>query len=156
MCYFRVTDAQTKRPRKCRSGNVRGGGLFINVCWVHSWDPAAKIQAAWRRFKTRKTVGVFKELPDDLWNEVLRHVVQRNRLPDLVRSHRKIYVRRLDWAMGSWETLYKLRLQQAMEGRMGRVQDIRNLMEKCSTSIVHSRAGIEWCDNLLDNAVKSA
>lgn len=156
MCYFRVTDTQTKRPRKCRAGNVRGGGLFINVCWVHSWDPAAKIQAAWRQFKTRKTVSVFKELPNDLWGEVLRHVAQRNRLPDLVRSHRKIYVRRLDWAMGSWELLNKLRLQQAVEGRWGRVQELRDLQDKCATAVAHSRSGIQWCDRALANHIKCA
>ena len=154
MCYFRVVDAQTKRVRKCRCPNVRSGHLRINVCWVHSWDPAAKIQAAWRQFKTRKTVRVFKKLPSDLWGEVLRHVERRNKVPDLIRSHRKIYEYRHNWARVSWRWLQRETVENIMD--IDTLREHKILMDKCANAIYFAKTRLEWCDNLLDKAVMCA
>lgn len=154
MCYFRVVDTQTKRLRKCRSPNVRSGPLCINVCWVHSWDPAAKIQAAWRQFKTRKTIGVFKTLPGDLWGEVLRHVERRNKVPDLIRSHRKVYDTRYTWARDNWALLQRATVENIMD--MDTVRQYKVLMDKCTKAACNARVRLQWCDNLLNTEVKCA
>lgn len=152
MCYFRVVDAQTKRVRKCRCPNVRSGPLCINVCWVHSWDPAAKIQAAWRQFKTRKTVTAFKTLPCDLWGEVLRHIERRGKVHDLIRSHRCVYQFRYDWAQRNWTLLYRATI--AHLDRVDEVREYRRLMDICTMASVRAKNGMQWCDSLLDTAVK--
>lgn len=154
MCYFRVVDAQTKRLRKCRCPNVRSGPLYINVCWVHSWDPAAKIQAAWRQFKTRKTVSAFKTLPSDLWGEVLRHVERRNKVPDLIRSHRKIYETRYIWTRDNWVLLQRATVENIMD--IDTVREYKMLMDKCANASYFAKSRLQWCDHLLDKTLKCA
>lgn len=152
MCYFRVVDAQTKRLRKCHCPNVRSGSLRINVCWTHSWGPAAKIQAAWRQFKTRKTVSVFKELPSDLWGEVLRHVERRNKVPDLIRSHRKIYETRYIWTRDNWIMLRRTSVEHITDTDL--VRDYKIFTDKCAMAAFRAKAQLQWCDNLLNTHVK--
>ena len=154
MCYFRVVDAQTKRPRKCRCPNVRSGPLCVNVCWVHSWDPAAKIQAAWRQFKTRKTVTAFKTLPCDLWGEVLRHIERRDKVHDLIRSHRKVYNTRYNWTVRNWKLLAVEVV--AVTLHIDTLREYRKLMDTCATASVHAKARVQWCNYLLGTAVKCA
>jgi len=148
MCYFRVVDAQTKRLRKCRGANVRTrGGLRINICWMHTWDPAAKIQAAWRQYKTRKTVAAFKTLPSDLWSEVLCHIERRNKVPELIRSHRKIYEYRCNRALRSLKVFQDVDLSHEEEHV---VTTHAFITGECV--VAHCRAidGMWWCDRALE------
>jgi len=152
MCYFRVVDAQTKRVRKCRCPNVLTRPSFaVFVCWVHSWDPAAKIQAAWRQFKTRKTVGVFKTLPSDLWGEVLRHIERRNKVPDLIRSHRKIYETRYNWTRGNWILIQRASVDFRQD--IDTLREYQKLMERVATASYLAKVNLEWCNYLLSREV---
>jgi len=86
MCPIKVYDSITNRVRNCK---LRHGEL----CYLHGRHYIIKIQAAWRMYKCRKTVNLFKNIGDP-WCLVLKYINERNNIGKLYASHIAVYQRR--------------------------------------------------------------
>ncbi len=86
MCPIKVYDSITNRVRNCK---LRRGG----ICYLHGKKYAIKIQAAWRMYKCRKTVNLFKNIGDP-WCLVLKYINERNNIGKIYESHYRVYKRR--------------------------------------------------------------
>jgi len=97
-CQIIVKDPQTKRYRKCRRNQK-----FGIICSCHAREYVVKIQAAWRSYRARSKINTFKELPSDLWGEVLNFVAKANKIEyvndnmyRIYKSHIMVYHRRCE------------------------------------------------------------
>ena len=97
-CQIIVKDTQTKRYRKCLRNQK-----FGCICSCHAREYVVKIQAAWRSYRARSKINTFKQLPSDLWGEVLNFVTKANRMEyvkdnmyRVYKSHIMVYHRRCE------------------------------------------------------------
>jgi len=87
-CIIDVFDQAKHKERKCLHKRK-----WVNICSFHARKYVVKIQAAWRMYKCRKTVNLFKNIGDP-WCFVLKYINQRNNIVKIYKSHYRIYQRR--------------------------------------------------------------
>tara|TARA_B100000085_G_C18522653_1_gene504342 strand:+ start:1000 stop:1425 length:426 start_codon:yes stop_codon:yes gene_type:complete len=90
-CCINVYDKLTHRNRKCLHNRKWGP-----ICSFHARYYIIKIQSAWRSYKTKTKVNIYKNLPSDLWEIVLYYIQQNNNIYKLYLSHANVYQKRLN------------------------------------------------------------
>jgi len=86
-CTMNVFDRETGRQRKCLLKKT-GNSCF---CSVHCRKCVIRIQAAWVGFKCRTKIKIFKNLPSDLWNIILKRIRIEHYRKNLVKKYYNIY-----------------------------------------------------------------
>ncbi len=89
-CCINVFDQVTRKNRKCLHKRKWG-----SLCSFHARHYIVKIQAAWRAYKTRTKINVYKNLPSDLWGVILKQIHIKNNIYKLYKSHAMIYEKRI-------------------------------------------------------------
>jgi hypothetical protein len=144
-CQTIVQDSQTKRPRKCRRSQ-----RFGCICSCHARQYVVKIQAAWRSYRARSKITTFKQLPSDLWGEVLNYIAKANRQTYIkehmylvYRSHIMVYHRRCQaykrrMAEDDFMPINEvLRMQDQWKVDMDRIKYFNNLAEGHTIPIIY-------------------
>ena len=123
-CQIIVKDPQTKRHRKCRRNQK-----FGIICSCHARVYVVKIQAAWRSYRARSKINTFKQLPSELWGEVLNFVSKANRMEyvkdnmyRVYKSHIMVYHRRCEARKRVMRSGVNLSIQEIL-----RMQDESNV-----------------------------
>lgn len=89
-CCINVFDQVTHKNRKCLHKRKWG-----SLCSIHARYYIVKIQAAWRAYKTKTKINIYKNLPSDLWGVILECIHQKNNIYKLYKSHATIYEKRI-------------------------------------------------------------
>jgi len=89
-CCINVFDQVTHKNRKCLHKRKLG-----SLCSFHARYYIVKIQAAWRAYKTKTKINIYKNLPSDLWGVILGYIHQKNNIYKLYKSHATIYEKRI-------------------------------------------------------------
>ncbi len=89
-CCINVFDQVTRKNRKCLHKRKWG-----SLCSFHARYYIVKIQAAWRAYKTKTKINIYKNLPSDLWGVILGYIHQKNNIYKLYKSHVAIYEKRI-------------------------------------------------------------
>ena len=89
-CCINVFDQVTRKNRKCLHKRKWG-----SLCSFHARHYIVKIQAAWRAYKTRTKINVYKNLPSDIWRVILKQIQNKNNMYKLYKSHAMIYEKRI-------------------------------------------------------------
>jgi len=106
-CNIIVFDKIMHRYRKCLRGQN-----WKTICSCHARKFIVKIQAAWRSYKTRTIINIYKNLPTDAWRLILENIQHKNNVLQLCKSYKRVYERRMDriqrtrgtymWGNGMW------------------------------------------------------
>ena len=89
-CGVYVFDYIKDKRRKCLHKRKWGP-----VCSYHARKYIVKIQAVWRAYSTKKRIFLFKTLPEEIWNIILKYIIERNNTIKLLESHERIYTKRI-------------------------------------------------------------
>ena len=89
-CCINVFDQVTHKNRKCLHKRKWG-----SLCSFHARYYIVKIQAAWRAYKTKTKINIYKNLPSDLWGVILGYIQHKNNIYKLYKSHAMIYEKRI-------------------------------------------------------------
>lgn len=100
-CSASVFDSETKRFRKCKNKINQLSGSFC-LCTIHIKKYIIIIQSAWRSFRMRRKINIFKKLPCDIWNHILfksryEHFIHYK----LYNSYLKIYNKKLNFLINN-------------------------------------------------------
>lgn len=106
-CSIIVFDRSMHRYRKCLRGQN-----WKTICSCHARQFIVKIQAAWRSYKTRTNINIYKILPIDVWRLILENIHHKNNVLQLCESYKRVYERRIIrikntrgthmWGDGGW------------------------------------------------------
>jgi len=106
-CNIIVFDKSMNRHRKCLRGQN-----WKTICSCHARRFVIKIQAAWRSYKTRTRINIYKNLPTDAWRLILENIHHKNNVLQLCKSYKCVYERRMNrikntrgtgmWGNGMW------------------------------------------------------
>lgn len=89
-CCVNVFDQVTRKNRKCLHKRKWG-----SLCSFHARYYIVKIQAAWRAYKTKTKINIYKNLPSDIWGVILEQIHNKNNMYKLYKSHAMIYEKRI-------------------------------------------------------------
>lgn len=106
-CSIIVFDRSMNRYRKCLRGQN-----WKTICSCHARPFILKIQGAWRSYKTRTKINIYKILPNDMWMLILENIQHKNNVLQLCKSYKCVYERRMSrlnstgpeypWGDGNW------------------------------------------------------
>ena len=92
-CKCFVIDPYTRRQRKCLNKNCKD---CPTLCATHVRQTVIKIQRAYRGYRFRCKLLLFKKLPSELWNKVLYYTrYQHNIQTKFRRSVLKVFDQRI-------------------------------------------------------------
>ena len=95
-CKCFVIDPFTRRQRKCLNKNCKD---CPTMCATHVRQTVIKIQRAYRGYRFRCKINLFKKLPSELWNKVLYYTrYQHNIQTKFRRSVLKVLDQRINYS----------------------------------------------------------